>query len=122
MKAAVSTQFIGTGVKDSSTYAYEIASGELANTGKYTGCDVVWVSVNGNRPNRVPAVINNQLNDVYECLRYAMMVGATIVQDHRGDRLRRYNVGEREIADYLYNLGYQETDDSGIWTPSIITL
>lgn len=78
----------------------------LANKGSYTPEDIVFVSAEGSRSGRLPV-------DVTE-LRCACEGGAKIITDVRYDRERSYNVGEREAASTLLQLGYHEVRD-GQW-------
>lgn len=106
-KSDKATKFIGRGSEKSSTAQYASAWGTQANTGIYTSDDVVFVSAEGNRQGRVPA-------DLVE-LGKATAAGAKIITDVEGDRLRPYNVGEREVAVFLNSNGYTEKDP-GVWT------
>jgi hypothetical protein len=47
----------------------------------------------------------------------ALDAGATIIADSNADRARPYNVGERELADYLAKNGYEEKGQ-GVWKPA----
>jgi hypothetical protein len=116
-KAHRATQFIGDGHQGSSTARYAAAAGALANTGHYTAEDRVFVSVNGNRPDRVPLLdAQGALFGVYAHVATAMAAGATLLADSVQDRERRYNVGERELARYLLSHGYVEVAP-GEWRP-----
>lgn len=106
-KADKATKFIGTGVKGSSTQQYAEDFGELANSGKYTKDDVVFVSVNGNRTNRV--------KPNFAEIDKAIAAEATLITDNQADRKREFNIGEREVAEYLLSKGYQETKGNGVW-------
>ena len=100
-------KIISRGVKGSSSDRYSKMS--IANIGNYDDLDVVGISVNGKRKNRI------SLN--YKEVEKALKVGCTIITDNKKDRLRDYNVGEREIAQYLCDNGYKEQEDTGTWTP-----
>lgn len=107
-KASFANKFIGRGAAGSSTAVY--AAGlpkEVVNCGTYSPTDVVFVSVNGARRNRV-------LFDRDEVMR-AIVAGAKIVTDSARDRCREYNVGERELAEFLRENDYEEI--VGHWTP-----
>ena len=107
-KAAMSNKFIGRGAVGSSTAVY--AAGlprEVVNCGEYVPTDVVFVSVNGARRNRV-------LFDRDEVM-LAIQAGAAIVTDSPMDRYRDFNIGERELAEFLGVNGYEEL--GGFWTP-----
>lgn len=107
-KAAFANKFIGRGAAGSSTAVY--AAGlprEVVNCGEYVPTDVVFVSVNGARRNRV-------LFDRDEVM-LAITAGAKIITDSARDRYRDFNVGERELAEFLGENEYEEL--GGHWTP-----
>ena len=107
-KAAFANKFIGRGAAGSSTAIY--AAGlprEVVNCGEYVPTDVVFVSVNGARRNRV-------LFDRDEVM-LAITAGAKIITDSASDRYRDYNIGERELAEFLGENDYEEI--VGHWTP-----
>ena len=107
-KAAFANKFIGVGAPGSSTAVY--AAGlprEVVNCGEYVPTDVVFVSVNGARRNRV-------LFDRDEVM-LAVQAGAKIITDSASDRYRDYNIGERELAEFLGENDYEEI--VGHWTP-----
>lgn len=97
-KADLATCFIGRGSANSSTEAYRKAYGPLANKGQYTNKDIVFVSVEGNRVNRVPID--------HDEVRLALAAGARIVCDNDYHRNRPYNVGERELYELLLDANY----------------
>ena len=98
-------KLISRGVEGSSSYSYSFHP--LANTGKYSMEDCVGVSVNGNRRNRLPV-------DLAE-LHKAVEANCLIVTFK--DRMRPYNIGEREVATYLRKT-HKEIERSGIWIPA----
>ena len=107
-KASHANKFIGRGDAGSSTAVY--AAGlprEVVNCGEYVPTDVVFVSVNGARRNRV-------LFDRDEVM-LAINAGAKIITDSASDRYRDYNIGERELAEFLEENDYEEI--VGHWTP-----
>lgn len=107
-KARQANKFIGRGAPGSSTAVY--AAGlprEVVNCGQYVPTDIVFVSVNGARRNRV-------LFDRDEVM-LAINAGAAIVTDSARDRYRDFNVGERELAEFLEANEYEEL--GGFWTP-----
>ena len=107
-KASRANKFIGVGAPGSSTAVY--AAGlpkEVVNCGQYTPADIVFVSVNGARKNR-------RLFDQLEVM-LAIEAGAAIVTDSARDRYRDFNVGERELAEFLEANEYREV--LGFWTP-----
>jgi hypothetical protein len=112
IKADISTCFIGRGSATSSTKAYMKCFGELANKGVYTEKDVVFVSAEGGRPCRFNF-------DKQELLR-AMLSGATLITDDSENRNRPFNVGEREVVDFIKANGYEEvkcTGEFSTWKP-----
>ena len=107
-KASRANKFIGVGAPGSSTAVY--AAGlpkKVVNCGQYTPADIVFVSVNGARKNR-------RLFDQLEVM-LAIEAGAAIVTDSARDRYRDFNVGERELAEFLEANEYREV--LGFWTP-----
>lgn len=106
-KARFANKFIGQGSTKSSTAQYARVYGTEANSGTYTPTDVVYVSVEGNRANRKPL-------DTVE-LQKALDAKAFIIADKPYDRNRPYNVGERELAEYLNAHEYVEIHSTGIW-------
>lgn len=107
-KSDVATCFIGRGSPRSSTAAYAKVWGDRANKGAYTPDDIVFVSAEGNRIGR--------LDPDYDELLLAIRAGATILTDPPYHRDRPYNVGEREVAEYLDLYEYTETGP-GYWVP-----
>ena len=105
-KAKGPTKFIGRGSPASSTNRYMLAAGDLANTGRYTAADTVFVSVEGARRGRIAA----DLTELWQ----AAEAGVVFVTDNEYDRNRPYNVGEREVAALLRSLGYRD-NDTGRW-------
>jgi hypothetical protein len=99
-KANGANKFIGWGTAASSTRAYAIAYGDMANTGEYTDTDTVFVSVEGARSRRIPLSEHEVI--------LAANAGVTFHTDGPADRWRPYNVGEREVAELLQKLGYRE--------------
>ena len=63
---------------------------------------VVGISTNGNRPNRVKFPT--------EVLDILIETGCKIITDNAYHRNRSYNIGEREVAQYLLDHGYKPTD------------
>ena len=100
-KADRATKFIGRGSERSSTAQYAKDFGALANTGSYTSADVVFVSAEGARAGRIEP-------DFAE-IGKAVQAGATIITDAKEHRQREYNVGERQVAQFLLRSGYVES-------------
>jgi hypothetical protein len=107
-KADKATKFIGQGSAQSSTAQYAKDFGESANTGTYTSDDVVFVSAESNREDRIPF-------DKAE-LHKAIEAGAIIITDDAHNRKRTDNVGVREVAAELALKGYEEVSP-GEWKP-----
>ena len=114
-KARRATQFIGEGSARSSTAAYAAAAASLANTGRYSAEDIVFISAEGNRAGRFDP-IGTAPNGAYRNIDLAITAGASFVIDPPEHRARPYNVGERQIAVYLAARGYRETAP-GLFTP-----
>lgn len=105
-KSRYATKFIGRGSSASSTNKYMVAAGDLANCGIYTYEDIIFVSAEGMRKGRIAV-------DLLE-LEKAVLAKATFVTDDSYNRNRPYNIGEREVADFLSKHGYKDTG-KGIW-------
>lgn len=103
------TKFIGFGPGSTGLYANVLS--KIANTGVYSASDIVGVSVNGKRKDRVPV----RGTEVEQEVRKAAEAGALIITDTSLDRARDYNVGERELAELLEELGYEEASGTGWW-------
>lgn len=108
-KARHATKYIGRGSPPSSTERYRIAAGDLANCGVYHADDIVFISAEGNRSGRYDP-------DTEEIMR-AAKARVRFVTDHARDRMRPYNIGERQVADLLHRLNYWEIAP-GQWDPS----
>lgn len=104
------TKFIGFGTGSTGLYAKALVA--IANKETYTENDIVGVSVNGKRPGRVPV----RGTDVERLVRAAAQAGATIIADEEKNRTD-YNLGERELAELLRELGYSDTNGNGVWRP-----
>lgn len=107
-KADRATKFIGRGSPASSTNAYRIAFGELANCGEYLEGDRVFISAEGNRRGRL--TFDKSEVDL------AIRAGAGFITDKKSDRQRAYNIGEREVVAYLLANNYEEVCP-GFWRP-----
>lgn len=94
-KSDRATCFIGRGSVCSSTHRYMLAWGALANKGSYTPHDIVFISSEGAREGRLQANFAE--------IRRACLEKARIITDDPADRERPYNVGEREVATFLYS-------------------
>lgn len=105
-KAEKANKFIGRGSSVSSTNKYMVAAGDLANCGLYTSEDIVFVSSEGMRKGR--------LQPNFEELAKAVNAKVTFVMDDDYNRNRPYNLGERQVAEFLEKSGYVDTG-KGIW-------
>lgn len=108
-KARRANKFIGRGSAASSTNAYRTACGPLANCGRYSANDVVFISAEGARSTR--------LDPDFAELRRAVAAGASFITDGPADRERAYNCGERIVAAFLRVNSYRETSP-GYWQPA----
>lgn len=101
-KASQATKYIGRGSEGSATQDYAADAGDKANTGSYDADDVVFVSAEGRRANRI--------DPDFDEIQLAMDAGATILTDSMTTgRQRAHNVGEKQVAKYLTENGYVET-------------
>jgi len=105
-KFSRATKLISRGSPSSSSAAYATAAGELSNTGKYSASDIVGISAEGNRASRIAPD--------FEEINKAIQANASFITDIPKDRLRPYNVGEREVAQTLVDAGYKEVTP-GFW-------
>jgi len=99
-------KMIGRGSARSSTHRYAQALGSLANCGSYQASDVVFVSAEGNRGGRIGTDFSE--------LQRAIDAGASFVTDVAAQRNTSYNIGEREVANFLMSKDYSD-DGSGMW-------
>lgn len=106
-KADKANKFIGKGSARSSTHAYMLAYGELANCGGYSEDDVVFISSEGAR--------NGRVNPPFAEIDLAIASNVTFITDDAYNRNRSYNIGERQVATYLTSKGYVDT--LGVWIP-----
>jgi len=113
-KFAICNKLISRGAINSSSYKY--SRGEILNipleninTAEYCSSDIVGVSVNGARKNRV--------SFDRDLLLLALKAKASIVTDNKYHRNRSFNVGEREVAKFLLENGYTATEykDRAVW-------
>ena len=113
-KADKANKFIGFGKSGSSTHVYRQDFGNMANTSNYESTDIVFVSTNGNPSDKY------RYKPMYRTFRkeldIAIKGGVTFITDNRYNRNRDYNIGERELAEYLTDKGYTDNNGEGIWT------
>ena len=111
-KFRVCTQVMSYGCSGSSSAYY--ASDEFQSMFKplneIGAKSIVGLSTNGSRPDRVTFPV--------EQLEWLKSVGCRLVTDNYRHRSRPYNIGEREIAEWLTKNGYADQDDSirCVWT------
>ena len=105
-KSDVATKFIGRGSINSSTHQYALDWVPFANCGHYIEDDIVFVSAEGRRTSRLDPDWNE--------IDLAIAAGAAFVTDDFNNRSRLYNIGERQVADYLSKNGYCEVSN-GFW-------
>ena len=111
-KANIATKFIGRGSPASSTAQYAKDFGALANCGRYTKDDLVFVSVEGNRRGRMSL-------DTKE-IDKGIAARVIFIADNQYNRSRPYNIGEQELMSYLMQAGYKnfEFRDYTEWRPA----
>ena len=100
-KANAANKFIGRGSARSSTNAYAQAYGRNANCGEYTRDDVVFISAEGARSGR--------LDPDFDEIKRACYANARFITDDAANRSRPYNVGERQVSEFLRSQGYRES-------------
>jgi len=110
VKANKANKFIGRGSEASSTNQYVKDFKDQANTGNYVASDIVFVSAEGARENRI-APNFDEINK-------AIKAGVTFITDDLENRSREYNIGEREVAAYLEKNNYIEAEP-GSWIPKV---
>ena len=116
IKASIATQFIGFGEgivgkdgKRSTTQIYRGQAGTLANTGKYSGTDVIFVSVPGLRGDAA-IVKREQDKTIREAIK-AIEAGATILTDNKAYiDSSSYNTGEKRLYQNLEAKGYNYSE------------
>ena len=99
-KADAANKFIGRGSARSSTHAYAAAYGNNANCGVYKSDDVVFISAEGNRRGR--------LDPDFDEIKRACDANARFITDSAANRARPYNIGERQVSEFLISQGYRE--------------
>jgi len=116
-KAERATQFIGQGSRRSSTALYAQYLAPVANTGRYSPDDIVFVSAEGDRFGRFDPIGYERPRGAYTNLDLAAAAGSSFLVDGPADRERPHNVGERQIAAYLVRLGCREVAP-GVFRPT----
>lgn len=114
-------KIIAIGSENSSTDKYskawlETKGKDTVNSLNYSSTDKVFISVNGNRRDRISINNTPQLRAMVQS---AIDAGATIIIDKQEDRNRSYNIGEKEVAKYLTDNGYNEIGSTGVFTKQI---
>jgi len=117
IKFAKCNKLISRGAKGSSSNKYQL--GQILeipisniNVDTYEPTDTVAISVNGARANRMK--FNKTLIDL------AISAKVTFITDNLYNRNRSFNIGEKEIADYLSSKDYifNNTPTRGEWVPN----
>lgn len=106
-KADVANKFIGRGSLFSSTRVYAAAYGSNANCGVYTSTDIVFISAEGGRRGR--------LDPDFDEIKLACDANAKFITDDPANRARPYNIGERQVSEFLTSQSYRESRP-GIWS------
>ena len=111
LKFSICTHLQSHGCKGSSSWKYRMYNTfnlDLTVT-SITKDSIVGISTNGNRPNRKPFP-----EAVLEYLHY---MKCTIVTDNKYDTERSYNIGEREVRDWLLANDYVPTysNERTVW-------
>ena len=97
-------KLISRGALGSSSHRYSEGFGNLIiNDDTYSDTDIVGVSVNGARRNRL--TFNRVL------VKAAVLAGAIIIKDNNYHTNRSFNIGERELSKFLTEIGATRFDD-----------
>lgn len=108
VKFRVANKLISRGSSSSSSHAYAVAAADLANPHNYVPEDTVGISAEGNRRGRLDPDWNE--------IDLAVAAGVnTFITDTASVRASPYNVGERQVAEYLAHCGYSEVRGTGVW-------
>ena len=114
VKFAKCNKLISRGTVGSSSHKYQL--GQILgipinniNVDSYESTDMVGISVNGARRGRLR--FDKNLVDL------AIEAKVTFITDNLYNRNRSFNIGEKEIADYLSSKGYtfNDTPTRGEW-------
>lgn len=113
IKFSICNQMITRGAPSSSSERYRTdppVECYINGAKPFESTDIVGISVNGKRYNRVKADA--------ELITQAAEANVTFVTDNEYNANRPFNTGEREVAELLSSLGYtfESTKDRGIWT------
>lgn len=110
-KANVANKYIGIGAPGSATDRYRESYGSKANCTSYDKSDVVFISINGNRPGAVT------VDAIKELVELAAAASVRFVTDNKINRYRSYNSGERDVEELLLSLDYREleTKNYSLW-------
>lgn len=114
-KANVAEAFIGIGATGSSTELYQKAFHVIGkdNHRSFDEGELVFISINGKRPGRVG------IGAILPHLRALVLGNGIAITDNQTNAERAYNIGEREVARFLSDSGYQRFNfqNFGIWLP-----
>lgn len=105
-KAEKATCFLGEGSSKSSTNMYSKICKDYIKDEYFTN-DIVFISVEGNRNNRIPLNENKVLQVISD--------GAMIICDNTYNRERSYNIGERELYRLLLLNNYQVLTENSLY-------
>ena len=117
-KFRVCTHLITRGAKGSSSDKYMREwhnPNTIINAATYLSTDVVGISVNGRRRNRV--------SFDKELVLAAMSAGCRIIKDNPTHANRSFNIGEQELSIFLTTNGYHMVDTrpyASLWVPVIV--
>ena len=103
VKFAKCNKLISRGAIGSSSHRYSLLDDFwIPNAGSYSSSDQVGISVNGARRGRLSFDKNEVL--------LAISAGVSFITDNEYNRNRSFNIGEREIANFLIEHGYTAKD------------
>jgi hypothetical protein len=116
LKFAPCNKIISRGVKGSSSYNYAtnpelyLHKDLIANPTDFEPTDIVGISSNGNRR-------GGRKKPDFELIYKAAEARVTFITDNKANRERPYNIGEREVAEFLYSLGYvnEDSPEGAVW-------
>lgn len=113
-KFKVCNKLIAWGSINSSSRKYaELLPADQVNCEQYDRFDVVGISIEGKRHNRV--------NPPLHLIQKAALAPVIFISDCWYDRSRAYNVGERALAKLLQTMDYIEQPPGGRWFPTYVT-
>ncbi len=110
--ADIADAYIGIGAIGSSTEMYAQYFDKV-NSKEYVPYEIVFVSINGKRPNSVG------ISQYIKLLDAAVQQRVVFCSDNPSNRNRDYNTGERHLAEYYTHNGYTEyvCKHYSLWLP-----